>query len=43
MISQTEPNPEDYDDPDDFRADWQEWAVEYPWLARKAQAARMEP
>lgn len=41
-ISYIEPQPEQFDDEDDFEAAWKEWADEYPAAARKVVAGRME-
>ena len=37
-----EPQPEQFDDSEDFEAAWLEWADEYPAEARRAVAGRME-
>lgn len=45
MISQTEPNPDNYPDgidDEDFQAEWNEWKDEYPWLAKRAVQERQE-
>ena len=41
-ISCMEPQPEHFEDDDDFEAAWLEWADEYPAEARRAVAGRME-
>ena len=41
-ISCVEPQPEQFDDAEDFEAAWLEWADEYPAMARRAVAWRME-
>lgn len=41
-ISYMEPQPDQFEDAEDFKAAWLEWADEYPVMARKAVAGRME-
>ena len=41
-ISCVEPQPEQFDDAEDFETAWLEWADEYPAMARRAVAGRME-
>ena len=41
-ISCMEPRPEQFEDEEDFKAAWLEWADEYQAAARKAVAGRIE-
>lgn len=41
-ISCMEPQPEQFEDSEDFEAAWLEWADEYPAMARKAVTWIME-
>lgn len=35
-ISQLEPNPDDYEDQEDFEFSWNEWMIEYPEAYKRA-------